>query len=142
MSIKTYSELLTLETFEERYNYLKCPGTEIGAETFGCNRHLNQTFYASPEWRHFRNKIIVRDCGCEMALAEYYIGGEIYIHHINPLTIDDLVNRSSRLMDPENVVCVSFRLHNDIHYGTNRNLEPFIDRTLHDTCPWKKEVIR
>lgn len=139
MSIKCYSELILLPSFEERFNYLQVTGAKVGGDTFGYDRYLNQKFYSSPEWRHFRNTIIVRDNGCEMGLSEYPIFGEIYIHHIRPLTVDDLVNRSGFLMDPENVICVSFDLHNRIHYGSlSEAFTQPIERSKNDTCPWRK----
>lgn len=135
--IKTYSEMLTYQTFEDRFNYLKLDG-HIGIDTFGFDRYLNQTFYKSQEWKRFRRDIIVRDNGCDLAFEEYEIYGIILIHHLNPITKEDILNRSSCLMDPENVVCVSKRIHNAIHYGDEKQLYsgPTIRRP-NDTCPWK-----
>lgn len=139
MSIKTYSELITIPTFEERYRYLKLSGT-VGEDTFGFERYLNQQFYQTTEWKQFRNKIIVRDMGCDLGVEGYEIHGPIYIHHINPITIDDLHNRRIEvLMNPENSVCVSFRTHNAIHYGDESLLVVApIERTKNDTCPWRR----
>lgn len=139
MSIKTYSELITIPTFEERYRYLKLSGT-VGEDTFGFERYLNQQFYQTTEWKQFRNKIIVRDMGCDLGVEGYEIHGPIYIHHINPITIDDLHNRRIEvLMNPENSICVSFRTHNAIHYGDESLLVVApTERTKNDTCPWRR----
>ena len=137
MSIKTYSELITLPTFEERYRYLRLEG-DVGKETFGWDRYLNQVFYSSIEWKKFRRDIIVRDMGCDLGIEDREIGGLIYLHHIEPITVDDIVQRRACLLDPENVICTSFGTHNAIHYGDESllTLSP-IERTRNDTCPWK-----
>lgn len=137
--MKSYSELLLFNTFEERFDYLKCSST-IGEDTFGYNRYLNQIFYKSPEWRNFRNKIIVRDNGCNMALREYPIHGLIAIHHINPITMEDIVNRNFEvLLNPENVVCVSDETHKLIHYGDISVIDQMAigERSPNDMNPWK-----
>lgn len=137
---KSLSELLTLSTFEERFKYLHCPRS-IGEDTFGCHRYLNQIFYRSPEWLNFRNTIIVRDNGCDMALVEYPIYGEIMVHHINPITLEDIQERRyDILLNPENVVCVSKDTHNLIHYGDISPLRAMYygERSQNDTAPWKK----
>lgn len=133
-----YSELITIPTFKERYDYLKLGG-KVGAETFGFDRYLNQTLYRSAEWKRFRNKIILRDNGCDLGCEGYEIFGKVLVHHIDPLTIDDVVNRSFKIFDPENVICVSLDTHNAIHYGDASLLVlgP-VERTPYDTCPWKK----
>ena len=137
MSIKTYSELMTLKTFEERYRYLRIKG-EVGVETFGCDRYLNQVFYSSDEWKRFRRNIIIRDMGCDLGIEDREIGGLIIVHHINPITIDDVAQRRKCLMDPENVICVSFITHQAIHYGDDSLLiQGPIGRRMNDTCPWK-----
>lgn len=137
MSTKTYSELMSLETFEERYRYLRING-EVGAETFGCDRYLNQLFYSSDEWKQFRRNIIIRDMGCDLGIEDRKIGGLIIVHHINPITIDDVLQRRKCLMDPENVICVSFNTHQAIHYGDDSLLiQGPIERKMNDTCPWK-----
>lgn len=136
---KTYDELITLKSFEERFDYLRCSST-IGEDTFGYNRYLNQIFYKSPEWRNFRNKIIVRDNGCNMALKEYPIYGLIVIHHINPITMEDIVNRNFEvLLNPENVICVSDETHKLIHYGDISVIDQMAigDRSPNDMNPWK-----
>lgn len=136
--MRTYSELITFDTFEDRYNYLKLDGI-VGQDTFGFDRYLNQMFYRSREWRDFRREIIIRDRGCDLAMPEYQIVGSlILIHHLNPITPEDIVNRNSCLMDPENAVCVKKNTHDAIHYGTF-DLIPKgpIERKANDTCPWK-----
>lgn len=137
-SIRTYSELITIPTFEERFEYLKLNGS-IGLETFGHDRYLNQILYNSPEWRRFRPEIIVRDNGCDLACEGYEIFGKILIHHINPITAQDILNRNSKVFDPENVITTVHNTHNAIHYGDKNLLitEP-IERSRNDTCPWKK----
>lgn len=137
-NIRTYSELITIPTFTERFQYLKLDG-QVGIETFGFDRYLNQTLYRSPEWKRFRREIIVRDNGCDLACEGYDIVGKILIHHINPLTIDDIIHRDPKIFDPENVICTILNTHNAIHYGDESLLvtEP-ITRTKYDTCPWKR----
>lgn len=137
MSIKTYSELIAIPTYKDRFEYLKLGGV-VGRDTFGYDRYLNQIFYNSPEWRRFRRDIIIRDNGCDLACEGYDIRGRIILHHINPITYEDLINRSSILFDLENIVCVSHNTHNAIHYGDANLLttDP-IERTANDTCPWK-----
>ena len=138
MITKTYSELITLPTFLERYRYLKLGGI-VGAETFGYDRYLNQILYRSGEWKRFRNDIILRDKGCNLACEGYDICGSILIHHIDPITVDDVLRRHPKIFDPENVISTSLDTHNAIHYGDESllNLGP-IERTANDTCPWKR----
>lgn len=138
MKIKTYSELITIPTYLERYQYLRIGG-RVGEETFGFDRYLNQTLYRSAEWQRFRREMIVRDNGMDMACDGYDIGGVILLHHINPITEKDIIRRDPKIFDPENVICVSLNTHNAIHYGDESllNLGPVI-RTRFDTCPWKK----
>lgn len=135
---KTYSELIRLPTFLERYRYLKLGG-RIGEDTFGYDRYLNQTLYRSAEWKRFRREIIVRDEGCDLGCEGYEIYGNILVHHINPITLEDVLNRDPKIFDPENVICVSHNTHNAIHYGDESLLitEPIVRRP-NDTCPWKK----
>lgn len=172
--MKSYSEMCQLATFEERLAYLQLHG-EVGKDTFGFDRWLNQDFYQSREWRQFRDKIIVRDMGCDLGCRdhpiydtwlakEYYVGyksgggtGEvekeagsvrkgtvpirarITIHHINPITKEDVIRHSEKLLDPENAVCVSAATHKAIHYGTGqKNKMPDGERKPGDTCPWRK----
>lgn len=137
MSIKTYSELITLPTFEERYQYLRLGG-KVGEETFGFDRYLNQTFYKSKEWLAIRDEIIVRDNGCDLGIDGREIHGRILIHHINPITKEDILNRSEFLLDPEYLISTVKRTHDAIHYGDDSILfmNP-VERSKNDTCPWK-----
>ena len=135
--ILSYSELITLPTFEERYQYLRKSGI-VGEETFGSHRYLNQKLYTSPEWRSIRNHVIVRDNGCDLGMEGYEIRGGVYIHHINPITMDDILNRTPALFDMDNLICVSFNTHQAIHYG-DESLLPiisFVERTPGDTKLW------
>ena len=137
MSIKTYSELITIPTFEERFEYLQLKGS-VGKDTFGYDRHLNQVLYRSPEWKRLRNQIIIRDGGCDLACDGYHIYDKVLIHHLNPITVEDVLTRSRKVFDPDNLVCVSHNTHNAIHYGDVDLLVtgPII-RTKNDTCPWR-----
>ena len=136
--MRTYSELLKLSSFEDRYRYLKLNG-EVGVDTFGFERWLNQLFYRDPAWKIIRNRVIVRDNACDLGIQDRPIGGQIYVHHINPISRDDIIDRNPILLDPENLICVSLNTHNAIHYGDETLLisEPK-ERTANDTCPWKK----
>lgn len=135
--LRTYSELITLPTFKERFQYLQLSGS-VGANTFGYDRYLNQLFYRSPEWKQLRDEIIIRDNGCDLAMDGYDIYGRIIIHHLNPLVKDDILNRSEYLLNPEFLVCTTHNTHNAIHYGDESLLitEPIV-RSRNDTCPWK-----
>lgn len=134
---KSYSELITIDDYIGRFNYLRLGG-KIGEETFGYNRYLNQLFYESPEWRTFRNSIIIRDMGNDMGVEDYPINGKIYIHHINPIELKDIYDRHTMLLDPENVISVSYQTHNAIHYGDESLLFTGITtRYEHDTTPWR-----
>lgn len=113
---KTYSELILLPNFMDRFEYLKLDG-RVGEMTFGSHRYLNQMLYQSSEWRRVRDKVILRDNGCDLGHPDYSIGGKVYIHHINPITQDDIVRRRSWVMDPDNLICVSHRTHEAIHFG-------------------------
>ena len=134
---KTYSELITIPTFEERFEYLRLKGS-VGKDTFGYDRYLNQILYNSPEWKKLRNQIIIRDNGCDLACEGYDIHSHITIHHLNPITVDDVVARSRNVFDHDNLVCVTHNTHNAIHYGDASLLvtEPIV-RTKNDTCPWR-----
>lgn len=139
MMNKCYSELARLETFEERYEYLRLAGI-VGKETFGSDRYLNQEFYRKDkEWLSVRNKIIIRDNGCDLGIEGREMCSGIIVHHINPIIVDDIINRDPKLFDPENLICVSDRTHKAIHYGDNSLLikDP-IERTKNDTCPWRR----
>ena len=137
---KTYSELITIPTYEDRFKYLKLGG-KVGEATFGLERYLNQIFYKCPEWLEARDKAIIRDEGCDMAFPDYEIRGRIIIvHHINPITIDDIRNRSYKLFDLENLITTAHGTHNAIHYGDESFLigQTVVTRKPNDTCPWKK----
>ena len=137
--IKSYSELCKLKTYEERLRYLAI-GNGVGEETFGVNRYLNQEFYRSRLWRQIRHEVIVRDDGCDMGLESEPIYGKPLIHHINPITMEDILDHSSLVTDLENLVTVSHVTHNAIHYG---DVDGYLlgrfpaDRKPNDTCPWK-----
>ena len=137
---KSYLELTKLPTFKERYDYLKLGGA-VGKETFGYARWLNQTLYRSPEWKRLRNQIIARDEGCDLGIADRPIQTKIYIHHINPITQEQILARSPIIFDPNNLICVSFDTHQAIHYSDEKMLIPDkpTERRPNDTCPWRKE---
>lgn len=137
MSIKTYSELILLPTFEERFKYLQLNG-RVGDDTFGFDRYINQNFYRSAEWKRIRDLVIMRDNGCDLALEGYEIYGRILIHHMNPITVKDVELSTEYLMNPEYLICVTHNTHNAIHYGDEKliNKGPVV-RTKNDTCPWK-----
>lgn len=137
MSIRTYSEMLTFPTLEERFKYLQLKGS-VGKDTFGYDRYLNQILYHSDRWKSFRNDIIIRDNGCDLACEGYEIYKRILVHHINPITVEDVLNRDPKVFDPENVVCVSHITHNAIHYGDeNLLMTAPVERSPNDTCPWR-----
>lgn len=136
MTKKTYSELIKLETYEERVKYLQT-GSIVGDQTFGSHRVLNQRFYQTPEWRTIRRNIIIRDNGCDLGLEDCPIFGTCYIHHLNPITSEDILNRDPKLFDPENLICVTFDTHQLIHYGIEPRSRNPTERTPNDTCPWK-----
>lgn len=136
--IRTYSELITLKTFEERYEYLRLGGT-VGEETFGFDRYLNQIFYKSDEWKKIRREIILRDNGCDLGIPGREIDKHIIIHHMNPISKEDILDRSELLRNPEYLICTLKSTHDAIHYGDRRLLvmDP-VERRKNDTCPWKK----
>lgn len=135
---KTYSELITLPTFTKRFLYLKLDGV-IGEETFGFKRWLNQEFYHSSKWLRFRDAIIIRDGGCDLGIQGHDIYGSVLIHHLNPITYEDILHQNHCVFDPENVVCTQLETHNAIHYGNKNILVPSsVERSRNDTCPWKK----
>lgn len=136
-TIKTYSELIKLPTLKERYEYLKIGGV-VGEETFGFDRYINQMLYKTPEWISVRNKVIARDCGCDLGVEGCEIVGKVIVHHMNPITVDDILNRLDYVLDPEYLISSSMLTHNAIHYG-NEDLLPKdpIVRTKNDTCPWR-----
>lgn len=137
--IRTYAEVSRLKTFEDRFEYLKISG-EVGRDTFGFDRYLNQIFYKSKEWKSIRNQVILRDNGCDLGLDGYDIYGKILIHHMNPITKEDVLNRSDLLLNPNYLICVTHDTHNAIHYGNKETLVLLpIERYANDTCPWKWE---
>lgn len=137
-NIRTYSELITLPTFEERFNYLKLDGS-VGKETFGYDRYINQLLYQrNPRWKKARDKVIIRDNGCDLGVEGFEIFGKIIVHHMNPITMDDILNDRDWIYDPEYLICTVHNTHNAIHYGDEKLLmtAPIV-RTKNDTCPWK-----
>ena len=137
MNIRTYSELITLSTFEERYKYLQL-SSSIGEETFGFDRYLNQNFYRSKEWKRIRDFVIIRDNGCDLGIEDRTIYGKIIIHHMNPIRTKDIQDVSDYLLDPEYLICTTHQTHNAIHYGDeNLLVRNPIERTANDTCPWR-----
>lgn len=138
MSIRTYSELITLPTFEERFRYLQLSG-KIGDETFGFDRYLNQRLYRSQKWMSIRDQIIIRDNGCDLGVEGHDIYGKIIVHHMNPITLKDIEKESEFLFDPEFLICTTHNTHNAIHYGDeNLLITAPIERTKNDTCPWRR----
>lgn len=139
MIIKTYSELMSLPTFEERYRYLKLNG-RVGEDTFGFDRYLNQQFYKTDEWRALRDEIIIRDNGCDLGMLDREIKGQkILVHHMNPITKEDILDQSDFLLNPEYLICVTKNTHDAIHYGDEGLLVTIPkERAMNDTCPWKK----
>lgn len=136
--IRTYSELVQLPTFEERYRYLRLQGA-VGKSTFGFDRYLNQKFYRSAEWKRIRDEVIIRDNGCDLGIEDRLIYGRILIHHMNPITEKDIIRMSDALMNPEYLICVTHQTHNAIHYGDEDLLfTGFVERRPNDTCPWKR----
>lgn len=136
--IRTYSELIKLHTFKERFLYLQLNG-KVGEETFGYDRYLNQVFYHSPEWRRIRKQVLIRDDGNEMGLPDYPIHGYIYVHHMNPISLKDIDDRKEDILNPEYLICVSKNTHDAIHYSNEDILikrDPVI-RKPNDTTPWK-----
>ena len=137
MSIKTYSELIKIPTFEERFEYLRLNGI-VGKDTFGFDRYINQKFYRSAEWKRIRDQVIVRDNGCDLGIEDRMICGRILIHHMNPITDKDILNVTDLLLNPDYLICVSHITHNAIHYSDeNLLIKSPIVRTKYDTCPWK-----
>lgn len=140
MKFKTYSELSKLVTFEDRYQYLRLSGV-VGETTFGYDRYLNQLLYQrSKRWRASRNAVIVRDNGCDLGVEGYEIYGKIIVHHMNPITIEDIERESEFIFDPEFLICTTLNTHNAIHYGDEKLLPraPIV-RTKNDTCPWRQD---
>lgn len=137
--LRTYSELCQLQTYKERFEYLQLADGRVGEDTFGFDRYLNQQFYRSREWKRLRDELIIRDNGCDLGIDGYNIYGRVIIHHMNPITKDDILNQTDYLMNPEFLICTTHNTHNAIHYGDESLLvlDP-IERTKNDTCPWKQ----
>jgi len=134
--IRTYDELMSLRSFDERYEYLKLNG-KVSDLTFGFDRYLNQVFYKSPIWLETRRDIIVRDLGCDLGLEGYEIYKGIIVHHMNPICISDILDRTDYLLNPDYLICTCLNTHNAIHYGT-RSPNVITERRRGDTCPWKR----
>lgn len=137
--MRTYSELIKLPTFEERFLYLALNGT-IGDDTFGFDRYFNQKLYSSAEWRHVRREVIIRDNGCDLAIPDREIFGRIMIHHMNPITLEDIENHNPDIFNPEYLITTTKPTHDAIHYGNETYLEnsELIERKPNDTCPWRQ----
>lgn len=136
--IRTYSELMKLPTFEERFKYLQLKGA-VGKDTFGFDRYVNQTFYRSQRWKSIRDQIIIRDNGCDLGIEGHDIYGRILIHHMNPIAIEDIERESEYLLNPEYLICVTHNTHNAIHYSDENHLIKLPrERKPNDTCPWKQ----
>ena len=138
MTIRTYSELILLPTFEERFEYLRLDG-KVGEDTFGFDRYLNQLFYRSQEWKKIRDYVIIRDTACDLGVEGYHIDSKILIHHKDPITARDIEKRTDLLLDPKYLISTTHNTHNAIHYGDeNLIIKTPIVRTKNDTCPWKR----
>lgn len=136
--IRSYSELRRLTTLEERFAYLKLSGA-VGAATFGFDRYLNQDFYRSSLWKSARRDVIARDLGCDLGLSGYEIFDRVYVHHMNPMSPDDIKHSNLDILDPEYLICVTHTTHNAIHYGDESRLpKVHVDRRPGDTTPWKR----
>lgn len=135
--IRTYSEAIQISDFLDRFHYLQLHG-EVGRDTFGFDRWLNQRFYHDPSWRKVRNECIIRDEGCDLAHADRPIYKNLIVHHIDPITKDDVVNRDPKLFDLNNLICVSSITHRALHYGDEKSImfEPIV-RAKNDMCPWR-----
>lgn len=134
--LKTYSKLIKLKSFEERFEYLKL-SSFISELTFGSKRFLNQALYSSDRWKKIRGEIIIRDNGCDLGMDGYDLIGRIYIHHLNPITIEDIRHGRSCVFDPENLICCSMDTHNRLHFGSEPP-KSLVARRPNDTCPWKE----
>ena len=142
MTRKCYTELSKLTTFNERFNYLKLDGI-VGEETFGYDRILNQLLYKSKKWRKVRDEVLIRDNGGDLGLEDYPINGRAIIHHMNPITVEDVLNDKPEIFDPEYLITVSNSTHNAIHFSNENNLQKDpIERTQNDTCLWRKQERR
>lgn len=136
-NIRTYTELSRLQTFEERYEYLRLGG-KVGAETFGFDRYLNQMLYRDPEWLEARDKVIIRDEGCDLGIEDRKIVGRILVHHMNPITKEQILSRDPILFDPEYLISTMKSTHDAIHYSDeNLLMKDPVERTPNDTCLWR-----
>lgn len=139
--IRTYTELIRIPDFEGRFNYCKLHG-EVGLDTFGFDRYLNQKFYQNEAWRKVRREVILRDSGdfvLDLGCEDHPILGQVYVHHLNPITVDDVIEHSDSILDPNYLICVSGPTHRAIHYGTAAPKQPaFVERRRNDTCPWRQ----
>lgn len=134
--LRRYSELRRLETLEDRFKYLALHG-RVGDTTFGFDRYVNQLFYRSSEWRNIRSHVISRDNGCDLGIEGFEIHHRVYIHHMNPMNLNDIESGDPRILDPEFLISVTHRTHNAIHYGDESNLlKPFVERKPGDTKLW------
>lgn len=139
MTTRTYSELILLPTFEERFEYLRLKG-KIGEDTFGFDRWINQNFYRSKEWKRIRDQIILRDNGCDLGILDREIYGKAIIHHMNPVSVQDIIDATEYLLNPEFLICTTLDTHNAIHYGDASGVlrtNP-VERKPNDTCSWRK----
>lgn len=136
--MRTYSELIRLPTFEERFRYLQLHG-KVGEDTFGFDRYLNQAFYHSKEWKRVKQDVIIRDNGCDLAIPEREIHGRILVHHMNLIAVNDILERTDILLNPEYLISTTKQTHDAIHYGDERNLQNgVVERKPFDTCPWRR----
>lgn len=136
MTVRTYSEMIRLPTFEERFHYLALRGV-VGESTFGFDRWMNQEFYRSREWKRLRNEVIARDNGCDLAVEGYEIFSGLYVHHMNPMTAEDLIHGNQGILDPEFLILTTHQTHNAIHYGDEKRLPPrLVERKPGDTKLW------
>lgn len=138
MRDRSYSELMRYDSIRDRYEYLKLVG-EVGQATFGSDRFMNQEFYRSKQWKDARRKVILRDESCDLGIPEYSIFDHVIVHHINPITVDDIINeRWDKLLDPENLITTSYNTHKAIHFGNSSMLpHGLIERKPNDTCLWR-----
>lgn len=136
MRIRRYSELRQLKTFDERFAYLKLVG-DVGVATFGFDRHINQLFYRSREWQNLRDEVVLRDEGCDLGILGYEIHSTVFIHHMNPISVDDIRHGNPDILNPEFLITTTHRTHNAIHFGDEKQLpRPFVERRRGDTKLW------
>lgn len=135
MRNRSYSELRRLDTFDERFDYLSLVG-QVGEPTFGSNRWVNQRFYTSPQWKQVRDYVLVRDNGCDLGLPGYEVHHGLLVHHMNPMTVDDIVEGQDWILDPEFLICTSKQTHNALHYGGESPRQRVVERRAGDTKLW------